>query len=296
MSNSWLIFAIAGTAIWAVVNIIDDNLNIKVYPYASFGVIVSGFFSVLIFTGLLYLPFYWPAYNVILLSILSGALSTVGLWFYFRALKTDYPSVVVALMNLSPIIVVTTSFIFFHEVLSVYQYTGLAIILASSTLITFKPRKLKFSGAYFYMIIAALFFGSGAVLEKEIYKQADFFSAFVLISIGAIIVAVIFFVFLSVRKKQLFVLLSKIKSNFFIFFISELLNLIGIILISYSINLGSVSIVKSIESTQALFVLLLSTVIFPFKPNLVREALAGGKVRKILCITFGSLGLYLLQY
>lgn len=292
----WLIFAIIGTFLWAIVNLIDDNLNLRVYPHPSFGVMVSGFFSVFVFLGLFFLPFFWPPLVVILVSITSGAITTVGLWFYFKALKTDYPSVVVSLMNLSPIFVALTSFLFFHEILSLSQYIGLVIILVCSTLITLNIRELRLSKAYYFMGIASIFFGSGALLEKYVYNIWDFFSAFLFVSIGAFTVAVIFFVGSSIYRKHIPMSLANIKKNLMIFFTSELINLLGVVLISYSISLGPVSLVKSIESMQALFVLILSIVIFRFYPSAAREALSGHRLKKLLCIIFSAVGLYLLEY
>lgn len=43
---TWLVLALAAVALWAIVNLIDDNMIRDVYPSVNFAVIISGLYLI----------------------------------------------------------------------------------------------------------------------------------------------------------------------------------------------------------------------------------------------------------
>lgn len=293
MGNEWFYFALLSPLIFAVVNIIDDNLLRSVYKSPFFGAIISGFFALLPLLALIFIPFSVPSYPIALLGISAGFLTTMYYLYYFKALESEYPSVVVALFGFSPSLVPFIAYGVLGEVLNINQYLGFVIILISSIAISLVDvEKFKFSKAFFIVFFASSIYAIIAVLSKVVYTEVDFWSGYMLFSIGMGLGAIFLSTFFKEGRSFFREFKISFKKWIWIFILVELIGISAELTNNLAISKGPVSLVKVIEGTQPMFVLLLALLFFPFFPKYFREAAKGDKFKKAFFMSVMLIGLY----
>ena len=293
--NDWFFLALLSPALFAVVNIIDDNLLRNAYRSAYFGAIITGLFAILPLFSLFFLPIHVPSANLIALGILSGFLTVSYYLFYFKALKVEFPSTVIALFSLSYVFIPLLAYIFLGEKLHFRQYVGSVFIIMSAFFITAENiKKFKFSKALYLVGFAAVLFAVTALLQKYVYDTVDFFSGYMFFCFGMGLGSI----FYAISFKEGRVFFSDFKKVFvkwiFIFAIAELINIAAEFTMNLAISKGPVSLVKVIEGIQPIYVLGFALILAPFFPKYAREAV-GGKISKKLFLMLVILGgLYLI--
>lgn len=289
----WFYVALLSPALFAVVNILDDNLLRSVYRTPFFGAIVSGLFSLLPLISLFFVTITIPPLPILLLCLLIGFLTVSYYLFYFKGLSLDAPSIVISLFNMSPAFVPFLAYVFLHETLEVNEYIGfIVILLASVGISVIEIKKLKFSPALYPIAFASFMYAIIAILQKYIYSFVDFWSGYIFISIGLGLGAIFYMVFFKEGRafpkefKRIF------KKWIFIFVIVELIGISAELSINYAISQGPVSLVKVIEGIQPMYVLLFAILFFPFFPKYFREATHGNIAKKIFFMGLMLVGLY----
>lgn len=293
--TNWLFWALLTPAIFAIVNILDDNLLSKVYRSAYFATIISGLFGFLPVLLFPFVEFSSPSVFVTFLGILSGSLTVLYYLFYFKGLESEYPSVVIAIFALAPALIPFLSYLFLGEVLTISQYLGALVILGSSFIIAdIKLKKIKPSRAFVLVSIGAVIFAIIAVMSKYVYDQVEFWTGYLLFAMGMGIGALILSVALPEGRRFYPEMKKKFKKWILIFALVELVNIAAEFANNKAVSMGQISLVKIIEGTQPMFVLLLAILFFPIFPKYLREATAGNRTRKLICMAFILLGLYLI--
>lgn len=271
---SWFYLALLVPLLYAVVNLIDDNLLQFVYKNRYTATVMAGVSGTLPLLSLFFLEFNNIPTNLALLSMFAGAL-TVGFYFYyFKSLQLDSPSVVVALFSLAPATIPFLAYFIVDEKLAAQQIIGFSIVLlASLGLAVSDIRNFKFSKALIPALIAVVFMDAVAITNKYVYNNADFYPAYMYFSLGMGITAFLFyFVRFSENNEALTRIARKFKKLIPILIFVELLGLLAEFLLSLAISRGPVSLVKVIEGSQPMFVLLIALALYPFAPKFFREA------------------------
>ncbi len=295
---TWFIAAITATILWAVVNLIDDNLLKNVYRSAAFGAVISGLFG--------FLPSFYlfvtneriasePRY--VASAIGAGVLTVFFYYFYFRTLDADEPSVAVALNNLSAALVPFLAFMLLSEVLHTSQYIGLAIIiLASFVLSLLEIRKFKLSSAIFYATIGAVIYAFAAILSKYAYRGGTFAEIYMWVSFGFGVGGLTFLAF-SQKKTEFKKVVKSSKVIILLFLVvAEVVNILAEMTQGYAISAGALSVVKGIEGLQPLFVLVFGIALSPFFPKYFREIKDKRLPKKILCMIVMIVGLFFIYH
>lgn len=296
--QDWLIYSLLFPALFAVVNIIDDNFLRKVYRSAYFGAIISGFFGMSPLVLSLFFPIQIASLPVILTAVFCGFLTVIYYFFYLKALGEESPSVVIALSNITPVFALLIAFLFLGEIITTKSLMGFVLILGASTVLSlskFKFAKTSISKGLLSVVIASLIYAVVGVLSKFVYNSVDFVSGYVYFSVGLGFGGL----FLSIVPKEGRVFYKefgkKFKKYFFIFFLIELLGISAELLNHLAISTGPVSLVKVVEGVQPVYVLLFAVLFYPFFPKYFREAKTGGKFKKILCMIVILFGIYLIN-
>jgi drug/metabolite transporter (DMT)-like permease len=289
----WFYIALLSPALFAVVNILDDNLLRNVYRSSYFGAIISGLFGMLPLFTLFFFPISISSSLILFFGLLAGFLTTVYYLFYFKALDVEYPSVVIALFSLTPAIVPFLAYLFLRESLTANQYFGFVLILAGSFAISaINIKKLKFSKALYLMIFASLLYAIIAILGKVVYESVDFYSGYMYFAMGMGLGAAFFMIFFREGRKFGQQMNSKFKKWIGVFVLVELVGISAEFVNNLAISKGAISLVKVIEGSQPMFVLAFAILLYPLFPKYAREAATGGKIRKVLCILVIIFGLY----
>jgi drug/metabolite transporter (DMT)-like permease len=295
MEINWFFLALLSPALWAIVVLIDDNLLRGVYKSPSVGTVVMGIFSLLPLLGLLFFPISVPSILIIFLSLISGFLLVISVWFYFKSLNIETPSVVLALWNLTYVIVPVIAYFFLGEFLRPLQYLGFALVLFASFLISLpKLKNLKIHKAFSLMFLSSVLYAISSVLQKYVYNSTDFWSGYVFITIGTSIAGLLFIVFSPKGRQFLKDYTKKYKKYTWIFILSETIYIIAVLFNNLAISKGPVSLVKVIEGVEPIYILLFALIFYPFAPKYFREAVAGNKLKKLILMGIMLIGLYII--
>lgn len=276
----WIFLALSVPLLWAVVNLIDDNLVNHVYKGADLAAVVSGFFGLLpaayVFfrvSGDISLEF-----HLVVLSLTAGFLTALFYYFYFRALEREDPSVVVALFSLTPALIPILAYVFVGERLSVGALIGFSIVVICAVLYAATDiRKFKFSRALVPAIIAALIIDAVAIINKYIYNQADFYVSYFYFSIGLFLGGLYFFyvvLFLGYRFNPRDLIRKNSVALLGLLMLVELIGVLAEYFKNLAISQGPVSLISALENLQVVYILIISLALFPFFPKYFSEAKA----------------------
>lgn len=294
----WFYLALIAPLLWAIVNILDDNLLHHVYKGPYFGAAVSGIFGVLPLASLLILRVSDVSIATAAFGTLAGFLLVLQLFFYFNALKKGSPSVVIAMFSFTPSILPIFAYFFLGERLSATQLAGFFMIIIASlslALVEFKGwRQVKFNHALGPTIIAALLLDAVALLSKHLFNTTNFYTGYMYISIGMGIGGFCFLIAMVARHKYEPLPTPKNFTRKFLGLIAlaELLSILADFTQKLAISRGPVSLVDAIAGIQPVYVLAIALIFYPFAPKYFREAAEGGLTKKfvlMLLIVFGLL-------
>lgn len=292
----WFYIALIAPALWALVNLLDDNLIRGVYSSPAFATIISGLLAAMPVLSLFFVDINIPSLNIVFVALLGGFLLLSSYLFYFKALLEDSPSVVITLWKLSPAVVPFLAYFFLKEVLTLNQYLGFVIILGASLGISaVNIKKFQFSRAFYLMVVASGFTAVSAILFKWVYNHTDFWSGFVFVSLGMGLGGLIYILVLK-DGKNFFSDLNKKKKWLGIFVLAEILNISAVLFSNLALSQGPVSLVKVVEGVQPIYIILFSFLLYPFFPKYFREVTSGNTKRKTIFILIMLVGLYLINF
>lgn len=294
---SWFILALISPLLFAIINLIDDHMLKHVYRSPHSGAIVSSLFAGLPLLSVFFLDTKPISLGFISVAVFTGFMASVLYYNYFRSFEDEPPSIIAAVLGTSPLILSILGYLFLNERLSLIQIVGGAIVLSASILLVLKKeKKYKLSNSFKHLLFALLALSAYTFLSKFLYNNVDFYTAYMFITTG-VVLGGLFFIFYLYFADRTYVLkdLKKSFRKFFpIFLVTELLAITAEVTSSIAISKGPVSIVKSIENIQPMYVLLLAICLHPFKPQLFREVDEGNIIKKIFLMIVIIFGLYLI--
>ena len=152
-----IIAAVLSALFFAIGNVFDKFVvehrvkNPKVYAVLIGFVIFLINITASFFVG-------WSEVNWLLCIVpaISGILSGITMWFFYRTIAKEDISNVVGIMYLFPIMVAVLSFVFIHENISFLGYLGMLITITGTVMLTTKIRNLNRTVLSSMLIIAAL--------------------------------------------------------------------------------------------------------------------------------------------
>lgn len=290
---SWFYLALLAPLLYAIVVLIDDNLLRHVYRGPYLGTVISGLFGAVPLLALLFYPAEAIPTKLALLSVLAGALTVCYYFFYFRGLLSDTPSIVIALFTLAPVTIPFLAYFIVGEELTLPQIAGFIIVLTASLLLTATDiRKFQFSKALLPILIAVLFVVIISIINKYVYQEAGFYTAYMYFSAGMGLTGLLFLVGKYQENRQNFLKLKKTLYKLLpILLIAEIIGLAGEFSLNLAISRGPVSLVKVMEGLQPVFILLIALALYPFAPRFFREAEEGGVKKKFLLMALAITGL-----
>lgn len=296
---SWFYLSLLSPLLFAVVNLIDDNLMKHVYRSAYFAAIISGLFGAVPLVSLLITPLQETTRLVALLGILCGFLTVIYYFFYFKALDNESPSVVIAMFSLTPVLIPVFAYLFLDERLVPLQIAGFLIVLtASFALGLTEVKKFKFSSAFSHVMVAASIYAVVSLLSKYVYQRTNFYTGFMYFCMGMGLGGIYFNLVLRFLKASDFI--SDLKHNskkiITFFIIAEAIAIVAEITQNLAVSRGPVSMVKVIEGIQPVYVLLIAIIFYKVSPKHFREAAEGGLIKKFSLMALIIIGLFLIHF
>lgn len=281
---SWFYLALLAPFLYAIVTLVDDNLLSFVYKTPYLACVSAGFYGLLPLLTRFFIPTHAIPLNIAVLAMLTGVLTIGYYFFYFKGLQTETPSVVVALFALAPATIPFFAHFVVHEQLVPLQILGFVVVLLASLALSVSDFKnFKFSGALVYVLIGVVILDVMTLMSKYVYEQVDFYPAYLYFSVGMGVGGLIA---LLARFRENVATIGdiakRIKRLLPVFIFAEATGLAAEFVLNLAISRGPVSLVKVIEFSQPMFVLLIALACYPFAPQYFREVAEGNLRRKFI--------------
>lgn len=290
----WFWFALLAPTFWGLNNVINKFLMTKKFQsYISIAVYLNSID--LIFAATLYLTtsvsFMFP---YALLAMIFGVLPVIAFWFYTKALMVEEVSRITPLFQFIPIFVVFMSFLFLDEILSAQKYLGIALIVLTSLLISYRKSEdgCSFSSALKLMIPFSIIFAVYSILNKFLLGYLDYWSVFFWMMIGSFLGVMLMLAFPKPRKEFLDTLPLLGKRTFAVSFLGEGTYILGTLFSLIATSLGYVSLVSALSGLQTFFVFVYMLMLSLFLPNILKEETTKGiillKLSAVLLMFIGT--------
>lgn len=267
----WAIFSILAALGWAATDIVDKFVLTKWIKNPLLPVILLGIIGLIASIVVYFINgFSALSYLNILLALTAGFFYALFVIFYYQAAKIEEISRVVPLFNIAPLFVLLLATIFLGEIFTPLKYAGIFFLVIGAVLISVKDFSLfKLSRAIGWALAGVLAVAISAALTKYLLNFADYWTVFAYSRIGTTLATIpIIYMYLPelisvVRMygKRVVVILSA----------SEVVNLVGLLLITLATSLGAVSLVSALAATEPFFVLVFTVLLSLFYPLVLKE-------------------------
>ena len=217
-----------------------------------------------------------PSMQIILWVILGSALHLYSVLPYFRALQIEEVTRINICWQMIPIFSFVIAWFVLDEKFNPNQIIALAILITGGIAATlhFKKGEVKFSRAFWLMVIACAGYAIYAVIFRYITQLIPFVSAFIWMNVLMGAFALTLFISKKFRDdfKNETKKLGDRKLLSTILGISILDNS-GTLLNIWALSPGPVALVFAMEGWQILFVFAMAIAISAFKPHILKEEL-----------------------
>jgi drug/metabolite transporter (DMT)-like permease len=301
---TWLSAALSTYLILAVVFLVDKYLLTKRIPdprVYTFLVGLLGGFAILLIP---FVGFSIPGNFQIFLSLLSGALYILALlWFYNGLQLFEASRVVPAITGILPLFTFGITFIFSRgeATLSLRGVIAFLLLLLGSVLITYEKRKDISFKCLRISILTACFLALSFVLAKYVYLAQAFWSGFIWIRMGGVLMAIIFlFCFQDIRKRIFQKKEGFSRKTSTLFLVNQGFGALAIILQNWAIALAPlayIAVINALQGTQYVFLLIFALIIsFKFPQIIKEEASKEIIIQKVMAILLIGSGLFVLSF
>lgn len=281
----WFIIALIGYFLLALVFVLDKLILTK-----SLGkpVVYTFYSTIFMFGALLAWPFgvemlrsveHWVA------ALVSGVGFGFGMWAMFVAVKQGEASHINPFIG-AMITMATYLFssFFLSETLTPLQLWGMVVLVLASVLLSLEKSSSHkgFHRGFVWAILAGILFAASHVSAKYLYELYPFLTGFVWTRATTGLVGLICLLYPSVRrsfgrnqknsaqKKDVPKTFGK-RHVVSIVVSNKVLSVLGVVLIQWSIALGSVTLVNAMSGLQYVLMFVLILLLSKFAPKVLRE-------------------------
>lgn len=297
----WLLAVLIGHFLNAVSYVLDKVLLTKSIkdPFAfTFFIGVLGLAAVVMIP----LGFDVPSGQLIALNLITGSLFSAALLFMFLALQGSETSRVIPFIGGGiPVFTLIFEILFLDGQLSSAQLAAFAVLVLGTVVIAieFKDKKDKQPFEYktwLYGISAALFFAISFGLTKVAFDNQEFFSAFIWMRFGSVILPLTFLLWKS-HRETIFESIHIFKEKAgLLYLVAQGFGAGGFIFVNYAISMASVSLVNALQGTQYAFLLIMAVIGTVKYPKLLMESMTRKSlVTKIIAVVIIGIGLYMIS-
>ncbi|MFH1588528.1 MAG: EamA family transporter [Candidatus Diapherotrites archaeon] len=291
----WLFFSVLAVAFWALSNVLDKHVisthtkNPLIHLFIT--LILGVIFSLIVF---ILVPIEVPSSYFLLIFFFFALIQTTANYLFFKSILIDEVSRVIPILLLAPVFVAVMAAVFFNEILTANQYTGIALILIGAFLISLKKTvKMELSKGVILMGFATLLYAITSILSEYFLNYMNYWTVFFweknLLLLPLILVFTLKGKAILKTVKELFkpVLLASSSES-----IAQAADLFFIIALSF----GSVSIVSGTTNLQPVFVLIFAVILSIWKPQIIKEEITKTTlIQKIIAIILMITGTILIS-
>jgi hypothetical protein len=172
---------------------------------------------------------------------------------------------------------------------------GLAMMLFGSfVLAAVDIKNFRFTSAVWFALYGAIVYAVVSIFAKYAYNGASFSGVFLWVSIGFGVGGLIAFVLHKDKKQFRILFTQRDKKIPLILLGDELLEISGELVQGAAIHGGPVTVVRGLEGIQPLYVLAIGIILSQFFPRYFREHRDERFRKKVLCMIFMIVGLFMI--
>ncbi len=293
---SWILIAGAAYFLLAFTGIADKFMVSKVVrqpiAYAFYTAMTGPFSLVLAPFGAQLLSF-----QDFMIALLSGIFFIGGVFYSYSAIGQSTVSRVVPIQGgMIPLFSFIFAYLILGERLSGLQTLGFVFLVLGAVMISIRVEHGKWTAkALVFATMSAFCFALSSVLTKYTFDHSNFISGMVWTRIGFIL-PVPFILMSKTNRTAIFNAPKEAGvKNVILYYSSRVTGTVGGFLQNYAVSLGSVSVVNALQGIQFVFLLILTTLISRYYPNVLKEKInANIATLKLVAIATISCGLFLL--
>ena len=236
----------------------------------------------------------------IALVLVSGILMFGSYFMYWKALSKSDTTIIIMLIQITPVLVLILSYFFLHERLSVEQLIGFVLVLTA--VIGFSIDKTQrwagfgMTGTLVSMILSGVFAGIASVIAKHIIEQttvpvATAFEGFGVFMGGVLLLALSG----NVRRSFFDVMKRHAGAPLIFIFIVEAIWLVYRFLSYAATSLGPVSLERVLEGTRVFFAFIAGALLGRAFPAIFATESKNITVTKIALAGVLFAGIYLIS-
>lgn len=297
----WLIFALSGFIVAAVVHILDKFILDKTISRPVIFVFYSTIFAVLFFLAV---PFVGGLNSIqdYVISAVAASSFVIGLWAVYRGIQASEISHVGPLIGATiPVFTFLWGQLFLNEIFTFYQIAAISLLIFGSLVIAVEksPNHNGFHRGLLWGIFGGFLWSIFAVTTKFLYMHHSFSAGFVW-SQGMVGLCAAFLI-LSPAIRKTFRKNKKEKtekSNFktitFVAF-AKFLGLLGLVLVQYAVSLGSVTLVYALAGVQYMALVIMVAVLSKLHSSFYQETYTRSElIQEVVAVLLIAAGLSLL--
>lgn len=307
-SMSWFYIAILAPIFWSINTHFDKFILSKYSKGRGVGSVFlfSTFFSFLFSLVVLALKYGEISFNTNIsnftLFLIPGIMGALGFFFYLQSLKSEEPSIVVALFQLSPVFAYFFGYIFLGEILTTTQILSAMVVLIGASILSFDIEeiegrvKVKWKMAGCIILSAMLFAFNDVLFKKFTIFEGSFTTSLFWQHSGIFIIGMLFFTFSKNYREDFFSLIKNSRAKIFVLNgLSELFYVLGGLLSNLATLFAPVVLVLVVNTYQTVFTFIIGITLTIFFPLIVAEKISKRHlVHRILAITIIIIGSYFL--
>lgn len=291
----WVLFAVSSYTLNAVNGVLDKFMLSKrvgePLVYAFYSALTSLLVVVLIPFGVV-----WVDARTLFIALLSGTCFAGALYFYFKAIKESSVSRILPIEGgFIPVFTLLFAAVFLTEQLSVFQYLAFIFLVVGAIIISIKKEAHHLRPvALLSAVLAAFFFAVSFTALKFVYMHTNFISGLFWSRLGMGLVPLVILI-TPLRKKLIRSGEKSSGSSRVIFIFSKIAAAGSTVLENLAISLGSVTLVKALQGTQYVFLLILTSVVSLYFSKILKEKITFGiLIQKLAAIAIIGSGLVML--
>jgi len=301
---NWLFPTISTYLILAIVFLVDKYLLTQRIPNPKIYSFFVGVLGILVLLIIPFVDFYLPEFPQLFLALLAGAIYIFALFWFYKGLQLFEASRVVPAINgILPLFTFGLTFLFSggKATLSFADTIAFLFLIFGSVLITYKKEKLFSLNCLRISFLTAFFLALSFVLSKYVYLAQPFWSGFVWIKIGGVLLAALFFLFSKETREEILKTKEFFPKKTAIIFISNQgLGAIANILQNWAFALAPliyIAIINALQGIQYVFLLIFTLILSLKFPQILKEEISKRiLVQKFFAILLIGIGLALLSF
>lgn len=291
----WIFLALTNAALFGIVSVVDKRLLDRHLP--SVPVLYLWISLVLVFYSAIALALTgipWDAPpDLLLVALISGLSTGIGLALMFLGLKQEEASRAIAITQIYPVFVAVLAVLFLGETLGRLQWAAIGLVVAGTMLISLRGapnrRLLRPTRGTPVLLSSGLLLGLGFFTAKIALGGLSVGTVFVVQQMGIVL---IFGLFARPRVWRQMCSALKDRNTLLLMLIGEgVLPIIAIVLSLLATSLGPVSLVTAFLATRPLFLFIVATILSSSRLQLMEESVTHGalalKFTSIVMIIIG---------